>query len=41
MVGSEKAYSFLVSNGFESEYAEKVKNVSELIDIEKIICLKV
>ena len=25
MVGSEKAYSFLVSNGFESEYAEKVK----------------
>ena len=26
MVGSEKAYSFLVSNGFESEYAEKVKN---------------
>lgn len=26
MVGSEKAYSFLVSNSFESEYAEKVKH---------------
>ena len=26
MVGSEKAYSFLVSKGFESEYAEKVKH---------------
>lgn len=26
MVGSEKAYSFLVGNGFESEYAEKVKH---------------
>ena len=26
MVGSEKASSFLVSNGFESEYAEKVKH---------------
>lgn len=26
VVGSEKAYSFLVSNGYESEYAEKVKH---------------
>lgn len=28
MVGSEKAYSFLVSNGFESEYAEKSKTLN-------------
>uniref|UniRef100_UPI0040568D62 HD domain-containing protein n=1 Tax=Agathobacter sp. TaxID=2021311 RepID=UPI0040568D62 len=26
IVGSEKAYSFLVSNGYESSYAEKVKH---------------
>ncbi len=26
VVGSEKAYSFLVSNGYESQYAEKVKH---------------
>ncbi|MBR5224091.1 MAG: HD domain-containing protein [Clostridia bacterium] len=26
IVGSEKAYSFLVSNGYESQYAEKVKH---------------
>ena len=26
VVGSEKAYSFLVSNGFDMEYAEKVKH---------------
>ncbi len=26
IVGSEKAYSFLVNNGFESQYAEKVKH---------------
>lgn len=26
MVGSEKAYSFLVNNGFETEYAEKVRH---------------
>jgi len=26
MVGSEKAYSFLISNGFEPQYAEKVKH---------------
>lgn len=26
IVGSEKAYSFLISNGYESEYAEKVRH---------------
>ena len=26
IVGSEKAYSFLISNGFNTEYAEKVKH---------------
>ena len=26
IVGSEKAYSFLISNGYESQYAEKVKH---------------
>lgn len=26
VVGSEKAYSFLVNNGFETEYAEKVRH---------------